>query len=103
MPQTITTLSSTVAHSECNSEGTEHVQCRNADVNWVDFYNTVCRVSALLIRWSRVRISPDPPALLNLAFAGFFYLRPAWGHSLRFTLMVLPPRRFSIPDHSSGR
>jgi len=30
-------------------------------------------IPRLLIRWSRVRISPDPPALLSLASAGLFY------------------------------
>jgi len=61
MPHTITTQTNTVMHSGCCRKSTVQTRCENAQLHWCVFACTVIRVSALLIRWSRVRVSPDPP------------------------------------------
>jgi hypothetical protein len=63
MPLTITNVLSTVVHSANSEMTTLQTQCGYAEVKMRAVCNTVSRVSALLIRWSRVRISPDPPVI----------------------------------------
>jgi len=41
-------------------------QLANATLTVLAFVSSTCRVSTLLIRWSRVRVSPDPPHLIVL-------------------------------------
>ncbi len=54
-----------------------------------------------LIRWSRVRISPDPPALLSLALRGFFIFYRA-NSGLTFPIKIQLPTLTYSDDNPSG-
>ena len=56
-----TDMHRTIKHSEAQYESTLCVQLANANKVPCVVYTVIDRVSALLIRWSRVRVSPDPP------------------------------------------
>ena len=60
-----TDMHRTIKHSEAQYESTLCVQLANANKVPCVVYTVIDRVSALLIRWSRVRVSPDPPRICS--------------------------------------
>jgi hypothetical protein len=61
MPLTITNVLSTVVHSANSEMTTVQTQCGYARTQCVESWNMLDRVSALIIRWCRVRLTGGPP------------------------------------------
>jgi len=61
MPQTISNVLSTVVHSANSEMTTVQTQCGYARTQCVESWNMLDRVSALIIRWCRVRLTGGAP------------------------------------------
>ncbi len=57
----------------------------------------------LLIRWSGVQISPDPPALLSLASAGLFYFLKLSLSELASVHKSVGRKRLLVYDEANNR
>ena len=61
MPLTITNVLSTVVHIACSRKTTVRAQKDDAHTQCVESWNMLDRVSALIIRWCRVRLTGGAP------------------------------------------